>query len=218
MEQERCPYCGRWFKAESGKGSRQITCGEAKCQARHKRKLDRRWREGDPGWVEGRQQKVRKWAEGCGYWGEYRAKNPGYVKRNRAQTRERMRRQRGEEKRTRAIQEDPVGYLRGLKSRCGEDVCKTGSGGGDLRTGKGVTADDVCKTGSGGAVLVGVVDYLVARELFAKQEVLDLRPWREVKRGSYDARGATLGLVGPAVCGVASAAAGAGKTADGVFG
>jgi hypothetical protein len=47
---------------------------------------------------------------------------------------------------------DPVGYLRGLKARCGEDVCKTGLG---------------------GAVVVEVVDYLLARELFAKQEGSD---------------------------------------------
>jgi len=65
-----------------------------------------------------------------------------------------MRRRREEERRARAILGDPVGYLRELRARCGEDVCKTGTG---------------------GAVVVEVVEYLMARELFAKQEGPDSR-------------------------------------------
>ena len=68
---------------------------------------------------------------------------------------------------------DPVGYLRGLKARCGDGVCKTGTGQGPAPTRNGPTADDVCKTGTGREPVVEVVDYLLAQELFAKQEGLD---------------------------------------------
>lgn len=213
MKQDRCPYCGRWFKAVCRKGARQITCGGAKCQAAHKRELDRTWREKDPGWVEQRQEKVRRWAKSRDYWKKFRAQNPAYVKRNRDQTRERMGQRRAEEKRTRAMREDPVGYLRGLKSQCAGVVCKTGSGGGVESTEKGSTVVDVCKTASGGAVLVGLVDYLVVRALFAKQEGLDGGPWRKVERGHDDARGAVLGHIGPSVCAAAGMPTGAGKEA-----
>lgn len=208
MEQKRCPYCGQWFKAVCRKGNRQITCAAAKCRAAHKRELDRVWRSKNPLWVDDRQKKVRTWANNCDYWKELRSKNPGYEERNRRQTRERMSQLRAEEKRTRTMREDPVDYLRGLKSRCVGDVCKTGTGGGVVSTERGTTADDVCKTGTGGAVLVGVVDYLVARELFAKQEGIDSGHWRKGEWGHYDARGPGLGHVGPAVCATACATAG----------
>jgi hypothetical protein len=35
-----------------------------------------------------------------------------------------------------------------------------------------LTAEGVCKTGTGGEPVVEIVDYLLARELFAKQEGL----------------------------------------------
>jgi hypothetical protein len=71
---------------------------------------------------------------------------------------------------------DPVGYLRGLKARCDEDVCKTGLGEAGFSTEDTATVEDVCKTGLGGATVVEVVDYLLARELFAKQEGRDATP------------------------------------------
>jgi hypothetical protein len=62
-----------------------------------------------------------------------------------------MRQLRQDRRRARALLADPVGYLKGLKARCGEGVCKTGTG---------------------GEPVVEIVDYLLARELFAKQEGL----------------------------------------------
>ena len=173
MAQLRCPYCGRWFTPKLRKGSRQVTCGAEACRAAHKRVLGQGWRTENPERTLGRQGKVRVWADARAYWRGWRDGNLKYVERNRVQTRERMRRLRKERREARALLSDPVGYLRGLKARCGEDVCKTGTGQALAPTGKGATADDVCKTGIGRGPVVGVVDYLLARELFAKQEGLD---------------------------------------------
>jgi len=173
MAHLRCPYCGRWFKPELRKGPRQVTCGAESCQATHKRVLGQQWRVDNPERSLGRQGKVRAWAQGRAYWQGWREENPGYVERNRVQTRERMRRLREERRRARTLLADPVGYLRGLKARFGEGVCKTGTGRASAPTWKGPTADDVCKTRTGRGPVVEVVEYLLARELFAKQEGLD---------------------------------------------
>jgi len=173
MAQARCPYCGKWFQPTPGKGGRQRTCGMPACRLAHKRVLGQRWRAENPERTLGRQGKVREWAQERGYWRGWRGENPGYVKSNRGKTRERMQRLRAERRQARVVLGDPVGYLRVLKARCGEDVCKTGLGEAISSTGAAVTVDDVCKTGLGGAVVVEVVDYLLARELFAKQEGSD---------------------------------------------
>lgn len=180
MVEARCPYCGRWFKAVFGKGRRQKTCGSEECKRAHKRELDRRWREENPGWVKDRQVKVRAWAQGRGYWNEYRAKHGEYAEQNRVQTRERVQRRRQEERRGRLMRADPVRYLEELKARCVADVCKTGTGERPRSTGDMGTAEDVCKTGTGQgvlstagmgtaegdrAVIIDMVDYLIAREV-----------------------------------------------------
>lgn len=184
MVQTRCAYCGRWFKSESGKRGRQKTCGAEACRGKHKRVLDRQWRAGEPMWVRARQAKVREWAQARDYWKNYRSENPEYEERNRVQTRERMRRRREEERRARAILVDPLGYLRGLKARCREEVCKTGTGGLQVTTAEGMTAEEVCKTGAGGGAVVEVVEYLMAREWFAKQEGTDSRGGGVIERRS----------------------------------
>lgn len=172
MAQARCPYCGRWFKPVLHKGRRQVTCGAEACAAAHKRVLGRLWWAKNPERTLGRQGKKRAWAQGRAYWDGWREDNPEYVERNRAQTRERMRRQREEQRKARALLADPVGYLRGLKARCGEGVCKPGIGQVPAPTGTDPAADDVCKPGTGQQALVEVVDYLLAREVFANQEGL----------------------------------------------
>ena len=70
------------------------------------------------------------------------------------------------------VLENPVAYLQGLKTRCGGDVCKTGLGTGGLSTEKVATDEDVCKTGPREPVLNGVVNYLLVRAMFAKQDIL----------------------------------------------
>lgn len=170
MAQARCPYCGKWFKSTPGKGGRQKTCGAPACQLAHKRALGQQWRAENPERTLGRQGKVRKWADARDYWQDWRDENPEYVERNRERSRERMRRLRAERRQARAVLSDPAGYLRGLKARCGEAVCKTGLGEPIFSTEEEATVEGVCKTGLGGVAVVEVVDYLLARELFAKQE------------------------------------------------
>ena len=172
MAQSRCSYCGRWFRPKPRKGPRQVTCGAAACRAEHKRALGRRWRADNPEQTLGRQGKVRAWAKDSGYWKTYRLEHPEQAQHNRVQSRERMRQLRQDRRRARALLADPVGYLKGLKARCGEGVCKTGTGQAPASTRNDLTAEGVCKTGTGGEPVVEIVDYLLARELFAKQEGL----------------------------------------------
>lgn len=169
MTQPRCPYCGRWFEADPERGKRQVTCLKPGCQAAHKKVLDRRWHSANPERTLGRQGKVRAWAKEQGYWKAYRAEHPEAAQRNREQTRERMRKRRQEARQARWILANPVGYLRGLRA----DVCKTRTGGPLRPTGKGASVDDVCKTRTRGEALVGMMDYLIVREVFAKHEELD---------------------------------------------
>ena len=169
MDQPRCPYCGKWFKTEAGKGKRQVTCLKPGCQSANKKILDQRWHRANPEPTLERQGKVRAWAAGRDYWCGWRDGSLAYVERNRAQTRERMRKRRAERRQARMILSDPASYLRGLRA----DVCKTRTGGPLRPTVKEATAEDVCKTRIGGEVLVGVVDYLLAREVFAKHEDID---------------------------------------------
>ena len=167
MAQPRCPYCGRWFKPKLRKGPRQVTCGSGGCRGEHKRVLGQRWRVNNPERTLDRQEKVRGWAQGRDYWRGWRDERPGYVERNRKQTRERMSRLREERRKARAMLADPVGYLRRLKARCGEGVCKTGTGGAKKRLKiwrNWRTVEGVCKTGTGQEAVVEVVDYLLARE------------------------------------------------------
>ena len=167
------PVLREMVQTKGSEGGRQVTCAAEVCQAAHKQVLGQRWRAENPERTLGRQEKVRAWAQGRAYWQDWRDENAGYVERNRVQTRERMRRMREERRKARALLADPVGYLRELKARCGEGVCKTGTGQAQALTGNGPTVEDVCKTGTGREPVVDVVEYLLARELFAKQEVLD---------------------------------------------
>lgn len=172
MSKSRCPHCGRWFKQAPARGERQVTCLDPKCQSAHKKMLDRSWHSDNPERTLGRQEKIRDWSlKRGGYWAKWRDSNEDYVKRNREQTRERMRRRREAQQQARAILSNPVGYLRGLRA----DVCKTRTRGPLFSTRNEAMADDVCKTRSRGGVLVGMVDYLIAREVFAKHEPMAFR-------------------------------------------
>ena len=91
MAAARCPYCGRWFKPGEWKGGRQKTCGEATCRTRHKQALNRQWLERNPVDRKIRNKKVSDRRREQGYGDVWRALNPDYVERNRAQTRKRMR-------------------------------------------------------------------------------------------------------------------------------
>lgn len=167
MAQARCPHCGKWFEPTPGKGMRQKTCGEPECRRLHKKILGQQWRAENPERSLGRQGKVRAWADAGDYWRGWRDKHAGYVERNREQTRERMKRRRDEAHRSQALLKDPVGYLRGLR----EDVCKTGLGEAVPPRRNTSTVEGVCNTGLGVNAFMGVVDYLLARELSSPSPV-----------------------------------------------
>ena len=94
MVHKRCLYCGRWYVPYARMATRQKCCGRAVCHRKHQRVMDRAWRQRDPAWQLARQAKVRVWAAACHYWLRYRAQHPGYVARDRRQSRARMRRRR----------------------------------------------------------------------------------------------------------------------------
>ena len=119
--------------------------------------------------------------------------NPEYVERNRIASRERMRRLRAERKVAETIMEDRVGFLRAIRGRCTEDVCKPGVYSASFPSEKRLTVDGVCKPGvySGSAptekvltvddvcaikfIFIDLLDFLTAEAVFANQEGLDLR-------------------------------------------
>ena len=176
MAQPRCLSCGRWFEPEPSMGERQVTCLATACQAERKRVLGQQWRETNPERTLGRQEKVRAWAAENDYRRKWRADHPDYVERNLHQTRELMRRRREQQRQARGILADPVGYLEGLKEQCGPDVCKTGTR--PVKTAEKSRINPerptvFAKQELGMRPLVGIVDYLLAREVFAKQEGLD---------------------------------------------
>lgn len=115
MAAARCPYCGRWFKPGDWKGGRQKTCGEAACRARHKQALNRQWLERNPEDRKIRNKKVSDRRREQGYGAAWRALNPDYVERNRAQTRERMRALRMVRREAAEVLSDPAKYLDGLR-------------------------------------------------------------------------------------------------------
>jgi hypothetical protein len=120
MAPERCPYCGRWYAVHPRLWGRQKTCGDAKCRAKHKAELNRKWRKDHPEEQREREKSVMERRGRERYWDERRSRDPDYVKRNRERTRERMRRLRAERKESGVILKDPVGYLEGLKAGCVE--------------------------------------------------------------------------------------------------
>ena len=172
MAQKRCPYCKKWFKANLRKGGQQITCCAPECRRKHKLKWSREWHRKDPAWAKCRYPKVNARMRATGYWKGYLLRNPECAERNRLKTRERMRRKRAEQRNSCEVMRDPLGYLEGLRDACGVDVCKPGLGGAISSTRGGPTAEDVCKPGLGEGAVVGIVRYLIAKEVFANQDAM----------------------------------------------
>ena len=115
MPQSRCPYCGRWFTAELGKGQRQKTCGAPECRRAHKQAQNRAWWAENPTSRQARYEKVRDRRREQGYWRQHREQDPDYVERNRAQTRARMRVLRARRKEEAGVLKNPLKYLEGLR-------------------------------------------------------------------------------------------------------
>jgi hypothetical protein len=75
--QVRCEICGRYFLPDPRVGKRQKACRREACQKTRKRRQEKRWLEGEPGYFRGRSEATREW----------RAARPGYQKAWRAKKR-----------------------------------------------------------------------------------------------------------------------------------
>jgi len=173
MPQSRCPYCGKWFTPELGKGQRQKTCGAPECRLAHKRELNRRWWADNPGSRQARVDKVRNRRREIGYYDDYRARRGEYVERNRAQTLERMRALRARRKEEAGVLNNPVKYLEGLgvgsdglfaTQELVEATARRGEGSRPRMFATQELAVGLC---------VGMWRYLLARERFATREGAD---------------------------------------------
>ena len=170
MAQARCPYCGRWYTIHPRLWGRQKTCGCAKCRAKHKAALNRKWRKAHPVRQKARDEQVKARRREERYWDKRRAQRPDEVKRNREQTRERMRLLRAKRKEAAQILQAPLPYLEGLGVAKGEmfatqeSISLVARRAERSRPCMFVTQEPIA------ALIVGVWKYLKAREMFATQE------------------------------------------------
>lgn len=87
MAGRRCPICGKQFVPRPQVQHQQI-CSSAECQRERKRRWQQAKRQTDPAYKAGQRGHAKTWAEqNPNYSRNYRAKNPDYVERNRAQQR-----------------------------------------------------------------------------------------------------------------------------------
>jgi len=54
-----CSICHRWFRPDPRVGTRQRACGQAECQARHRRKMQAAWRRRNPDYFVARRMQER---------------------------------------------------------------------------------------------------------------------------------------------------------------
>jgi len=149
---------------------RQKTCGDAKCRAKHKAALNRKWRQEHPGQQKERDKAVTERRGRDRYWDEQRSKNPGYVERNREQTRERMKQMRAKRKETGQILKDPVGYLEGLGTGSAEMFATQESIGAKDRRWEWSRPRMFATQESILGLSVGLWNYLKVRAMFATHE------------------------------------------------
>ena len=94
MRQRRCRYCQKSFQASKFQPL-QAVCGEPVCQRRRRTDYHRHKIAVDPEYRNVCRDSPRKWrARNPGYWSRYRAEHPDEAARNREQQRFRDRRRR----------------------------------------------------------------------------------------------------------------------------
>jgi hypothetical protein len=93
IPQRNCAYCHELFNPYSG---RQNACPKQTCQKQRRQETNRRYYQANRYERDHRWKEKKAWSEAHGqrYMRTYRKKNLDYVKRNRAQQRERNRRRR----------------------------------------------------------------------------------------------------------------------------
>ena len=173
MAAARCPYCGRWFKPWPGKGERQKTCGRQDCRVLQKQALDRQWWMKNPESRRLRDEKVRDRRREEGYWDKRRERDPDYVERNRAQTRERMRALRARRREAAEVLADPAGYLDRLRGPAEEMFATQELVAAISRRGEGRRSTMFATQELAKGLSVGMWRYLRAEARFATQEGAD---------------------------------------------
>lgn len=145
-----CIICGKGFAPDARTRRFQQACSKPSCRRARKRQADQRWCANNPGYASSRALKIKKWSQQypC-YWKHYRAAHPDYARRNRAQTRDRMRQSRLLFAKQDAIRQDPVGYLE------------------DLRVMPLFAKQDAITLS-----IDGILTYLATRDLFAKPNAI----------------------------------------------
>lgn len=175
----RCPYCGRWYRIRSHIEGWDKTCGQPECQVEHKLELNRQWWAREPECRRIRYEKVRNRRREEDYWKKYRAGRPDYIKRNREQTRERMRTLRARRKEEAEVVGEAEGHLEGLRGRLGPMFATPYPGGAKKAEKHGrtrawsrmfATQENLLRTTD------GVLRYLLAKERFATPVKADERP------------------------------------------
>lgn len=170
MAQARCPYCGRWYAIHPRLWGRQKTCGRAKCRAKHKATLNRKWRAAHPAKQHERYERVKARRREQKYWNNRRAQRPDEVERNRKKTRERMRLLRAKRKEAAQILKTPLQYLEGLVAAKEEMFATQEPIGPVARRAERPRPSVFATQEPIAALTVGIWKYLKARELFATQE------------------------------------------------
>ena len=79
----RCACCRR-IRRKNPRVKKQKYCGDKRCQQARKNKWQREKLEADSDYRAGKRESQRAWREdNPDYWKQYRARHPGYCKRNR---------------------------------------------------------------------------------------------------------------------------------------
>jgi len=188
MKARRCVICGRYFSPYSRKTHEQVLCGRLECRRRKRQEWERDWWRSNPDCLPERKRKTRIWAKERDYWRQNRVKRPEYTARNREQTRVRMRRLRAAEANYVLPLKNPIAYLEGLK--CPKPVlpaemfAKQDSLGHSPRREKPLRRRVFAKQDSLNARLDGVCNFLIGREMFAKQDYPDRSGLEMVKLGN----------------------------------
>jgi hypothetical protein len=149
--QKRCWVCRDWYRPDPRTRRFQKVCGKTACRRERQRRAYGGWAARNRDYDDARRDKIRRWAKDSDYWKHYRQTHAAYAERNRAKTRERLRRRRAMFAKQNAIRKNAVGYLQGL------------------RTGAWFAKQNAMTHS-----IDGILIFLTLREVFAKQSLIAL--------------------------------------------
>lgn len=95
----RCPNCGQLFRPDPRLKGKQRYCSDLNCQSHRQRRNEKAWLLRNPEVTEYKREQTREWWQSHpGYSGQRRQEDQGLLERNRKQTRQRMRKLRGQKR------------------------------------------------------------------------------------------------------------------------